>query len=458
MSDTSRKSASLLNKEPLYPAIGGLAPNTPCRWSPFGALHRAQDTVLAGARRVLVDWSLSGAEAFAQPDGSADPGDLVAPVAQAYPDSTTWRRIGTYRINVSPGCGLAARVFYVPSGLTQKPVTPVGFGDHASDGVWAAVRVGHRWYESPSGSSTTLAYKSTNLPGSDLGDYGGGEPAQGGGWWPLVDYEDIKGIYPAQYLHDPDVAVEYSEHASVELRLEVKGGARLLQIVVYEVPLSHVQAHDNTGLKSAHAAPSSLAPFTPMPMLKGSDGATYNENRHGITQTMQVAERQSERLGPHLFSISSWRESDASIWDQAEQNPFTTSSASFVDLTGSGLTSYDEENRGWIVAGSNAKLHRLCDPGLVMRGGVAAVVPVRIRVDASQSAGTGTLRVQSSDYEWVDVSITGARAWYTMVGYLASQTYGDQHVANVQVFFRCTAGTLSVYNVTACFGQWAVQV
>jgi hypothetical protein len=453
VSDTSRKSAGLLNKEPLYPAIGGLAPNSICRWSPFGALHRAQDSILAGARRVVVDWSIGGADAFAQPDGTDDPGDPTPVGAQVYPIAD-WRRVGAYRVNVSPGCGLVARVLYAPSGIVQKQ----SGANWIPDGVWAAVRIGHAWYESPSGSSTAMAYRSINLEGSGLGEWGGGEPEQGGHWWNLVRTKDITGIHPAQYLQDPDVAVEYSEHASVELHVEVKGGARILQIVVYEVPLAHVQAHDNASLKSAHAAPASLAPFTPMPMLKGSDGATYDENRHGITQVMQVAERQSERLGPHIFSLSSWRESDASIWDQAEQNPFTTSSASFVDIMGSGTTTWSNESRGWIVAGSNAKLHRLCDPRLIMRNGAAAVVPVRVRVDASQSAGTGTLRVQSSAYEWVDVSITGARAWYTMVGYLASQVYGDQHIANLQVFVRCTAGTLSVYNVTCCFGQWDAAI
>jgi hypothetical protein len=93
-----------------------------------------------------------------------------------------------------------------------------------------------------------------------------------------------------------------------------------------------------------------------------------------------------------------------------------------------------------------------------MREGAAAVVPVRVWVDASQSAGTGTLRVQSSAYEWVDVPVTGARDWYSIPGYLLSQVYGDQHIANVQIFFRCTAGTLSVYNACVDFGAWAVQI
>lgn len=460
MSDTQYKGVDLLGKSPGLPAIGPLAANTACRWSPFGSLHRMQDRVLSGSRRVVAEWSLGGADAFAQPDGTVDPFSDSA--TNDYPDADVWRRLGSYRASVSPGCELRARVLYVPAGLTQKFTVDTNadlIADaYTSDGAWAALRIGHAWAQSPTGASTAIAYKSITMEGSTIGDFGGGEPAQGGGWWNLVRRKDIVDIRPANFLTTPATAEDYSEWAQVELRLEVRGGARVLHVVVYEHPISHVQAHDNTGLKSAHAAPEGNATMTLVPMTKAVDGPTYDENRHGLTQTMQVAERQSERLGPRILHVTSWRESDAAIWDQAEQNPFTTASASLVDILGSGLTTWDAENRGWIVAGSNAKLHRLCDPNLILRG-EAAVVPVRVWVDASRTAGTGVVRVQSSAYEWADVDVTGARDWYTMTGHLASQVYGDHHAANVQIFVRCSGGgTLSVYNVCVDFGAWALQI
>jgi hypothetical protein len=452
MADSSYKGADIEAKTPGTPAIGPLAPNTSCRWSPFGSLHRWQDAVLGGSRRVVAEWSIGGADAFAQPDGTADPGYPTPVGAQVYPIND-WRIIGTYRANVTPGCELRARVVYAPAGLVQKAIGP----NWTTDGAWAALRIGHLWAQTPSGSATSVAYKSITMEGSDLGEWGGGEPAQGAGWWGLVRYKDIPHIRPAQFLQNPVIAARYSEWAYVNLTIEVQGGARPLHVIVYEHPLSHVQEHDDDGLKSAHAAPAGNAPMTLVPMTKAVDGTTYEEHRHGVTQTMQVAERQSERLGPRILHVTSWRESDATIWDQAEQNPFTTASASFEDIKGTGITTYDEENPGWIVAGSNAKLHRLCDPNLIMRGGVAAVVPVRVRVDASRSAGTGTLRVQSGPYEWVDVSITGTRAWYTAVGYLKSQVYGDHHEANVMIFVLCSGGgTLSVYNVCVDYGAWTL--
>ncbi len=458
MSDTEYKGRNLIGLEPGEPAIGGLAPMTLCRWEPLGGLERAQDRIVAGAwGRTVADWSLSGATDWAQPNGTSDPNTHLA--NNIYPDAAVWRRLGTYRVNVTPGCQLEARVFYCPAGLTQKFTDDTDLNGtpdaYESAGAWAELRIGHAWQQTPGGATTPIAYRSMSMEGSLNGTWGGAENTgvAGQNWNDLKD-DYIFDIRPAGYTTDPSVAAAYSEWSTVELRIEVRGGARVQQVVIYEVPLAHVQDHDNAGLKSVHAMPAGLAPQMPMPMIKPPNGATWDENRFGITQLMQVAERQSERLGPRLMHVSSWRESDASIWDQTEQNPFTTTSPTFVALDGSGLTQWSAESHGWIIAGAHAKLHRLCEPRLIARDGAFAVMPVRVRIDASQSAGTGTVRVQSGPFDWVDVPITGARAWSTLTGYLESQVYADHHWANVQVFVRCTSGTLSVYNVVVDYNAW----
>lgn len=454
MADTQYKTRSLVGLDPIYPAIGALLPLTPCRWAPFGALMRAQDTIPATSRRVVAEWSLSGADDFAQPDGTSDPGDALDPVAaQIYPDNS-WRTLGNYQAHVTPGCELRAHVLYCPAGIVQKQVAPVVGDTWAIDGAWAELRIAATW--TGPGATVGPLYHTISMEGADGGTYTGAEPTEDGGCWQVVREKQIVKIRPLGYDTTPATAQDYSEWSDVLLAIQVRGGARVIHVIVYEVPLAHVTLHSDTSLQSIHAAPPSMLPMTPAPMIRAPNGATYNERRHGTRKTMEVAERQSERLGPRIAHWTCWDESDASIWDQAEGNPWTTSSASFVEITPSAspAATYDTTMRGHVVGGAHAQLHRLCDPSLIMRM-QGAVVPARVRVDASRSAGTGTVRVQCGEYEWVDVSITGGRAWYEATGYLASQVHADHDGPPLARWGRTTAGTLSVYSISIDFGTRA---
>lgn len=448
MSNTQYKMKLLRGLELAYPAIGGLAANTLMRWEPFAAAARAQDTIPASSRRVVADWSISGAIDWAQPNGSAIPNPASGHV-YPYP---VWRRAGTYHAMVTPGCELRARVFFLPSGLVQKDNVPVV---DESDGAWAKVRIGTIWTNG--GTSTGPHYRECSLPGSTQGTYGGFEETAPGANWAEEDYRDIVDIRPPTFLSDPAIGSKYSEWSSVEIRIEFMGGARITQVVVYEVPLVHVQAH-NASDTSVHAMPGGGSPLTPMPQDDAADGVTYQENRFSTTQMRRVADRQSERLGPRILHWSSWDESTISVLTDTENDPVTFTLNAFRDLLGdTTLSTYAQDNPGWIVAAAHAKLHRLCEPRLIMPGGVAAVVPVRVRVDASRSAGDGIVRVQSGPYEWVDVNITGGRGWYTMVGRLETQVTPDHSWANLQVFARVASGTLSVWNICVDFGAWDID-
>jgi len=444
------KAKTLTGLDPTSPAIGGLAPWTRLRWSPFGAVMRAQDTVPATSRRTVAAWSLSGATDWAQQPGTVDPG-VAAPTGHVYPTDTTWRTLGTYQAHVTPGCELRAQVLYCPAGLTQFDTG--GGVNFASAGAWAELRVRATW---TNGASTDGPNDhACTMEGSNKGDYGGLENSGAGQNWNDLREKQIVNIRPAEYLTDPTVAVAFSEWSDVLLQIQVRGGARVVAVRVYEVPRAHVTLHSNAGLTSVHAMPPSLAPQTSFPQTKATDGTTYEEHRFGSVRTLQVAERQSERLGPRPFCFSTWNESTHDTLTDTDVDPLTTASSSLVDLFNSSITAYDDNNPGWIIDGSNAQLHRLCDARLIARGRFA-VIPVRVRVDASRSAGTGTVRVQSGPYEWVDVSITGARDWYEAVGYLRSQVFADHNSASCQVFGRCSGGgTLSLYGVSVDFGQWA---
>lgn len=445
MSDTEYKTKALVGLHPIYPAIGGLAPNTRCRWSPLGALGRAQDTVPASSRRIVASWSLSGANEWAQPDGSSNPGVLGAGSPQNYP-TDDWRTLGSYVANVTPGCELRAHVMFCPAGLTVKLVA----GGYVSDGAWAEARVAATWHNG--GASDGPNYHAITMPGSALGTYGGGESTADAGNWSGLQHRKIDGIRPDGFASSPPVGATYSEWSWVELDLEVRGGARVVGFIVYEVPLAHVSNHDEAGLLSVHAMPQGPA-LTPSPMTTAPDGTSYEEHRHGTRRVAQVAARQSDRLGPRIMQWTAWDETSIDTLTDTGPDPVTVTSTSFVSLLNASITAYNLDNPGWVVAGAHAQLHRLCDRALIMRG-EAAVVPVRVRVDASRSAGTGTVRVRCGLYEWVDVSITGARDVYEATGYLESQVHADHDAPPLEVFALVASGTLSIYGISIDFGTW----
>lgn len=449
MVDSARKSRDLASLKPIYPAIGGLAPNTLCRWSPFGALQRAQDAVPASSRRIVAQWNLGGATAFAQPVGTVNPGTAAVVTApQTYPDAD-WRTLGTYTASITAGCELRLHVVYAPAGLTQ---IASGF-DWYSGGAWAEVRVLTTWTR---GANTSGPHAtSISMTGSPLGTYGGGEPTNT--WMGSILEDEVGGIHPLRLDPAADL-INYTEWPDCEIELQVRGGSRLICAQVYEFPMAVAYAHNDTGDATAHVAASSLAPQTPRPMTSASDGTTYEERRFGTQRAALVARTQRERLGPRILSWSSWNESTTSVTADTENDPVSIASATFVDLLTSGVTTYGSDNPGWIVAGAHARQHHLCDPGLIARDEFA-VVPVRVRVEARWTTGGsgtgGVVRVQCGVHEYLDLTISpsGTRAVFEQTGYLESQVYPDDPAPPLCVFGRCPSGTLEIWGVSVDYGH-----
>lgn len=446
--DTQYKTRKLRDLEPPSPAIGGLVANTVMKWAPFRAALAAQDAIPATSRRVVAEYGLNGSDEWHVPDDTAgDPNNAGG--AQLYPGSD-WRVVERQTFRLTPGSMLEAHAMFVGAGTVQKD-SGGGFWIH--DGAWGKLRVGATWTSADGLSTTGPHYFGFAMAGSGLGTFGGGENTDGAADFMSMQEREIEDIRPPTFASDPAVAALYSEDAEVTVTIELSGAPRVIHSNVYERPLAHVTEHDDAGDVSVHALPSGLAPQTPRPMEKPADGATYEEHRGGTTRMMQVAARQGERLGPRLFGFYAWDEDEAAIWEQTDATPIAITSATFVDIFDTSITTYSADNPGMIIGAAHAQLHRLCDPNMVMRG-LAAVVPALVRFDASMSGGTGTIRVQSGLYEWIDVTIgSGARALHEAVGYLESQVHADHAWANVQIFARVTAGTLSIYGGSGDFGR-----
>lgn len=439
-----------LPEAPESATIGQLAPFTSQRLAPLRRLWRAQDSQPGQSRRVLAEYSLGGATVWAVPAGVIDPDHTLTP---RYPLEDTWRSVGTFHARLTPGCQMEAHVMFCPSGLVQRLSNE---GTYVSAGAWAELRVGVTW--TSGASSTGPHYFAVTLPGEPGGAYGGGETTSEGGDWQNLRERLIEAIRPPNYDTDDAVAATYSEWSDVEIELEVRGGERIVHAVVYEVPDRHVQEHTESGPQTVHGAPLSNAPFPVSVRTDAPDTLIYENHRQGMQRTVQAAERQAERLGPHVMRWA-YTEHDRSTSGQPGLTVAANSTP--TDIFDPAITGWDPEHPGWIVAGSVAQLHRLSGGDLFLRGR-AAVIPVRVTVEAEwfdispASGEQGTVRLRSGEYEWIDVvfDVDRLRETRTVYGYLESQVHGDHAAGVLTVTAEVGGSQLRIWAVSVAFGHW----
>lgn len=392
---------------------------------------------------MLAEYSLDGALEWAVPQGYVNP----VSGAVSYPLESVWREVGAYRGHLTAGCMLESHVMYCPAGLVQRPA---GL-NYQSAGAWAEFRVGVTW---TSGANTTGPhYWTLDMPGSIYGPYGGAQNGAPGADWQDLEERLLEAIRPPGSDDDLDVAAIYSEWSDVEISLEVRGGERIVHASVYEVPHRHVQRHDDGGPKTVHGAPGTNVPFPASARTDAPDTLAYENHRLGTGRTLQVAQRQGERLGPHFLA-----------WSAAVHNESPTSArfvsvaanSAFEDLFEAGRAGWDPSYPGWVVAGSTAQLHRL--HGVRIRG-TAAVVPVTVWADVARPSavpGVATLRLQSGPYEWIDVEVPSmeTRVQLRTYGYLESQVHGDHAAATLVPLAQVAGANLQVYGVSIGFGHF----
>lgn len=432
-----------LPSEPKTAPMGQLAPLTLQRLDPFRRLWRAQDSQPGQSRRVLAEYALSGSLEWAVPQGYTNPESG----AVSYPLESVWREVGTFRAHLTAGCMLEAHVMYCPAGLVQRPA---GL-NYQSAGAWAELRVGVTWTNGA--SSTGPHYWTLSMPGSIYGPYGGAQNSSPGADWADLEERLIEAIRPPGSDDDDDLAATYSEWSDVEITLEVRGGERIVHATVYEVPDRHVHLHDDSGPQTVHGAPASNVPFPASARTDAPDVGVYENHRQGTVRTMQTAQRQGERLGPHIVS---WAPSLHDESFSSTRRLVVAGNSAFEDIVDTSFEGWDPSYPGWVVAASTAQLHRL--HGVEVRGNVA-MVPVTVWADVgrpSAAPGDAVLRLQSGVYEWIDVTVPAAegRTLITTYGYLESQVHGDHAAANLVMQASVTGPDLHVYGVSVGFGHF----
>lgn len=449
VANTEYKAVSLEGLDPFSPVIGPLTANTLMRWGATRSVMLAQDTAVAGSRRIVAWVGMGGAEQPLQPNSVVEPVDefLAPPSITTFPNIDQWRTKGEFRVRVTPGCLLRARCIYLPSGATHRFSTGSVW---VPAGAFGQIRVRVTW----TGPVVTGPNQFTaTLPASGL-QYGQ-EPAGFSGYWSALRETEILDIRPAGFFNDPEVAMQHCQSVEASILLQVRGGVRDVVTIVWEEPRAHVHYHDDVGPHAVHGATGLVVAQTQVPQTEAADGVTYEENRFGTNKLVDTGAHQDLVLGPRIAEWSSWDEDTQPIADNLPSNPLqqqpaSTSSTSFVGVVDLSVTAWSEDAPGYVVGGAHAARHHLNEASLVMVGGTRAVVPVRIWCRARYTDGGGSafgiVRFQTSPYEWIDLTFEteGTTEEIEAFGFFSAQVNPDDPGGLLVPLMRIDTGTGTV--------------
>lgn len=406
--------------------------------APWVRVHQSQDQVLAG-RRQLLHVGIGGSREWQVGNGAS------GGASQTYPSPSTWRVVADAWAELGPGAALELRVLALPSGgteteITHPPPTPNSWEQYGPAG---AVKL-ELSYETPTGTQTVTIVRP--IPASSpLVD--GQTNTDPGAAWAELQHVFVPDIRPG-IASQASVAAR-SDDTRVRLTMSYRGGARVIEASVCEVPDRHVRSHDltaKTGPSTAHDWPTSTGLPHKQPRIKGVDGATHDEPRFGPLRGFAVARRQTAKLGPRLWSWSSHAERLAEVAD-TDPDPVEVTSTSLVSILGTTQTAWDPDAPGWDIVGAYCRSPN--NLATRMRGNACAI-PVRVWVHARFTTNlgvkTGVVRFQSTARSWVEIEVpeSSTWAWYSATAYLEANESSRDADAIVQVLARVSAGTMQI--------------
>lgn len=411
--------------------------------APFESVARAQDKVAWSGCRVLTRWGNAFQYVWRVPNTDPDS------ASRTHPDRTTWYVVARTRAELTPGNCLEAHIACLPSGQTQRAAT-AGEGAPAwrADGVHGAVRITVTWYDPDGGSEETT--HEISLPGSTL-TYGAESTDAG------ALFRDVHTLDPV-ILRPPSVTQSllelrrFSLGGTVDILVEHQGSPRIVSGVIQERPdlyaISDADAvTDRVQHVFAEGTPDS--PVAPRVYHREANSAT--DPRGGPRQLLATARAQAEYLGPMLFSWTAYDEHYAGPTTTIVARTTANDGSTFEDLLSSGRTTYSTRSPGFDVSGGGYG-RRWRDANYWILRDRLAVIPVIVRVyGRTITAGTGTVRVQTSGHSYVDVDvpIAGSADWHTGYGWLSCGINPSQRIsAMVRINHLGASGSLSVEAVS----------
>jgi hypothetical protein len=298
-------------------------------------------------------------------------------------------------------------VLALPSGETQQSDGAAGF---ESSGAGGGVRAYINWIAADHSNEYTTT--DIALPASTQ-EYAATRTTAGDGW---VDAFHLRSelIYPEDFLTDVTATNKWSlPPVAVEIQLQHVGGARVVDCCIYEVPLAQaMEADDADDEWVAHMWGSHNfqvgATYPTEVRITGADG-----DPRGIHHLMDVHHGQAARLGPKLFSWNAWIEDAADPAAIAEAY-IETDSAAWRQIAETGHATYTGATDAGFSMSAGAYARNQDDNGhwvFPTQGGAgescSASVPVILYLWAAAESD-GTIRFQTGDHMWIDVTIDNA--------------------------------------------------
>ena len=410
---------------------------------PVEAVMRAQDKVAWSGHRVVCDWGNGLQYAWRVPNTDPDSN------SRTHPDRTTWYAVARTRCELTPGHFLECNIACLPSGETQRAATAgEGAPSYRADGPHGRVRITGVWYDLEGDSETTV--HEIALPVSTL-QYGAESTDDG------ALYRDIRTVGPV-VMRPPGVTLDkaelrrFSRGGTIDVTVEVQGSPRIVDGVVQELPdLYAIADEDDAAIKTQHVFAEGAPDGAVAPKAYYREVNSATDPRGGARQVLATARAQAEMLGPMLFSWSGYDEHYAGATSTIVARTTSNDGSTFEDIMDSSRTSWSADAPGFGVScGGYAR--RWKDSNYWILRDRIAVVPVIVRVyGRTITAGVGTVRVQSSPHDWVDVDIpvSGSNGWHTGYGWLQCGLNPSQH-SNAMVLFNHAgaSGSLSIESVT----------
>ena len=428
-----RHSLHTLEGGSVQPPIEPLGPLHLMSRSRVEAVFRAQDRVTAMSRRIVASGGMRGAQGFRTP--GTDPEVIL----NSHPAPEERRRIATGSVDLTPGCFLACSVVAVPSGETQLDPLPLTAG-----GPTGAIDIDCVWTDR-AGATVSTSHRVDLL--ASVEDNGAAPTV----FWAGLLHTGISAITPGP-LNEIAELNRWSRHVNVRVQAYAVGGARPIDVVVFERPVAIAMEADDDGEEwCSHI----FAPNTPAgggagvleyPYQRFSETTPDGNPRGGTLHVLDVHHAQHIRLGPVLFSWSGAVELD-------DEEAVRITSSTLVELAGGGSTDFDVTEPGLAVGSGGYARRQASNSTFVLRDRVAAI-PVLVRILASAAEDDALVRVMTRGDSYIDVTIPASASpvWVVESGWLEVGINPDDYARTVAQLFGSAGSNpdadLQVYSVT----------
>ncbi len=376
---------------PATPSAGTLRGGQPLERAPWESVMRAQDLVCVTSRRVIMQASVGQARGgWRFTSGQPTEGARVA------------YALGKARL--TSGCLLRGSVLYLPSGGVGGVPPDVGEGTISMDVTWT-----------DRDGSTETHTVDVELAVSDEDDF----EVSG------LEWESLRELHfelrPPVDFDDPAEANAWSVSPTVEIEAYQVGATRIVDLCIYEVPVQTCMESDDPGDEwTSHVFATGVptdasSASSPRPRTRRSETSPDGNPRGGTRLTMDVANAQRQRFGPHLLHWSNYQEDDAA----PASGLVALNVASDCYMFDTSQSSWDDQEEGLSVScGGYARDWRRNNGHVLGTADAEAAIPVVLRVYGDCASGTLEFRLHTSEHSWVSVELTTTLGWHEGYGLL----------------------------------------